>query len=510
MALDSGKKYALRTISSHLLLQGILAVSSFVISKLVLLLYGSAVNGLINSVTQFLTYVALVEMGVGDATIPLLYYPLAADNYVQVNQIISGARVKYLHAGGLYLLLSIGFSFLYAGLVNDEITYQFAFFMAMVITFAYSIDYLFIGKYKILLVASQKYYILNVFKLLSTLLTLIMSIIMLIGGFPLLLVKFTVVLIRLVEANGIAVYVKNRYKWVDYKSQDKLMKIPQQGNTLIRNVMNVIIYNTDLVVLTVFLKQSLKEVSVYTVYAMPFSLLTNTLVAFTNGILSYIGNMRVKNEKSHLKSFMNEFEFWYYMIMFVLFTCYIILAVPFVSCYTKDISDVNYQRVGVAILFGMSGILCQMHDPMIVAISAFGKFKETQSYILAEATVNLLLSVVLVRRWGIQGVLLGTCVGHVVGNVGIIFYTNTKILDRGNQNTVFRILRNLIITIIIIIVELPWFLSIDVWNKWIVSAVICLFVNTLIFMSFNMVFEKKIFQRSIKSIVNTIRCLGRA
>lgn len=498
------KKNILKIVFSQLLLQGILAVSNLVIPKLILMTYGSTVNGLINSITQFLTYAALVEAGIGNAAIPLLYNPLALKDYTKVNQIVSCTRIKYLQAGGLYLFLSIAFSTVYAFFVRDEVTHSFVIHMVFVIALSYSIDYLVIGKYKVLLIASQRYYVLNLFKIITTFLTIILSSFFLITGYSILIVKLVAVLIRILEAIGIAIYVKKKFMWINYRNKNRLMKIPQQKNALVHRIMNVIIYNTDLVVLTVFLKESLKEVSVYTIYAMPFSLITNLLVAFTDGVLSYIGNMRAKNEKEHLKRFINEFEYWYYIILFVLFTCYIVLAVPFVFCYTRGISDVNYNRVSVAVLFGISGILCQIHDPMAVMISAAGKFAETQNYIIVEAVVNLLLSVILVERWGIQGVLIGTCIGHALADVGVIFYTNSKIVNRENRTTFFRIIRNMAVTVILILIEFPYFAGIDTWYKWIIGAMIGAFINMMFFMLINVLFERSIFYRGVGRVVNTI------
>ena len=177
------KKNILKIVFSQLLLQGILAVSNLVIPKLILMTYGSTVNGLINSITQFLTYAALVEAGIGNAAIPLLYNPLALKDYTKVNQIVSCTRIKYLQAGGLYLFLSIAFSTVYAFFVRDEVTHSFVIHMVFVIALSYSIDYLVIGKYKVLLIASQRYYVLNLFKIITTFLTIILSSFFLITGY---------------------------------------------------------------------------------------------------------------------------------------------------------------------------------------------------------------------------------------------------------------------------------------------------------------------------------------
>mgnify|MGYP001094903992 FL=1 len=58
------KKTRLNMISS-LGLQLITILSGFIIPRQILLVFGSDINGLINSLTQFLNYISLVEGGLG-------------------------------------------------------------------------------------------------------------------------------------------------------------------------------------------------------------------------------------------------------------------------------------------------------------------------------------------------------------------------------------------------------------------------------------------------------------
>ena len=58
------KKTRLNMISS-LGLQFITILSGFIIPRQILLVFGSDINGLINSLTQFLNYISLVEGGLG-------------------------------------------------------------------------------------------------------------------------------------------------------------------------------------------------------------------------------------------------------------------------------------------------------------------------------------------------------------------------------------------------------------------------------------------------------------
>ena len=73
---------ALKNILANLILQITVALSGLILPRFFIIAYGSAMNGMIVSVTQFISYLALVEAGVSAASIVGLYKPLA-DNKVR-------------------------------------------------------------------------------------------------------------------------------------------------------------------------------------------------------------------------------------------------------------------------------------------------------------------------------------------------------------------------------------------------------------------------------------------
>ena len=77
-----------------IILQMVILVYGFVLPRLILKTYGSEVNGLINSITQFLALISLMEMGVGTVVQSALYRPLAYNNKIQINKIMTSADRK--------------------------------------------------------------------------------------------------------------------------------------------------------------------------------------------------------------------------------------------------------------------------------------------------------------------------------------------------------------------------------------------------------------------------------
>lgn len=88
--MDREKK-AIYNIVSNIIVQILVAVSGFIIPKFVLSAVGSATNGMVNSIGQFLAYAGLIEMGIGNAAIAALYKPIAQKDVNGISIILSSA-----------------------------------------------------------------------------------------------------------------------------------------------------------------------------------------------------------------------------------------------------------------------------------------------------------------------------------------------------------------------------------------------------------------------------------
>lgn len=88
------KLLAYNSITS-LFSQGITVICSFVLTRLILSHFGSSVNGLVSSITQFLGFISFLEMGIGAVVKSALYKPLADKNYDEVSRVIISTKKFY-------------------------------------------------------------------------------------------------------------------------------------------------------------------------------------------------------------------------------------------------------------------------------------------------------------------------------------------------------------------------------------------------------------------------------
>ena len=82
--------------------QLIAIVLGLIVPRLLITNYGSDVNGLLSTVTQIFTYMALLEAGIGQAAKNALYKPINEKNVTEINNVISVARSYFRRITLLY------------------------------------------------------------------------------------------------------------------------------------------------------------------------------------------------------------------------------------------------------------------------------------------------------------------------------------------------------------------------------------------------------------------------
>lgn len=81
------KKLLALNTSTSLFYQVTTIICGFILPRLILQSFGSEVNGLVNSITQFLAIISFLELGVGSVIQSSLYKPLAEKNNDQISKV---------------------------------------------------------------------------------------------------------------------------------------------------------------------------------------------------------------------------------------------------------------------------------------------------------------------------------------------------------------------------------------------------------------------------------------
>ncbi|MBO5100605.1 MAG: hypothetical protein J6B63_04780 [Treponema sp.] len=446
--MESRKSQLVATIVSNLVLQLITAVCGFVLPPLIVETFGSSVNGMVSSITQFIAYLNLVEAGIGGAAIAALYLPLCENDHNALNGILSATKKFYNKSGILFTFLILCLAVLYPMFIGTQVDKLSAFLMVLILGVSGTAEFFLIGKYRVLLTADKKVYVISIVQSVSVIANTIVAVIAIKLGAGILFVKFLTGLVNLSRYFVLLFYVQKKYKWLDLNVEPNIEAVSQSKNVLVHQFAGLIVFNSPIIILTIFC--SLKDVSVYSVYSLVFYAISMLLNAFSNGMQSFFGESLVKDdiEKSRkffirYKIFFTVAECWFYSMTYM-------LIMPFMSIYTKNMSDANYMQPNLAILFIVVGLLNNVRLPETQLISAAGHFKKTQNRAIIELCINLFFAITCTIIFGFVGVLFGAIASGLYRCTDMVIYSCKNILKTNVLNSVITVLLILIMYGIVI------------------------------------------------------------
>ena len=213
----------------------------------------------------------------------------------------------------------------------------------------------------------------------------------------------------------------------------------------------------------------------------------------TGGIDASFGDMIVKKEENNLNKSFRTYELFYFTLITIVYIAAMVMIVPFIKVYTNGITDANYIRPSFAILIVSAELMWAIRLPYSSITLAAGHFRETMVGAWIEAGTNLILSIILVFKFGIIGVTIGTLVAMTIRTIEFIYHTSKYILKRRKIQSVIRVIILILEVVIIVPIEISIIQSIEFesYIKWALIAVIICIINCVIVGIVNSIIYKK-------------------
>ena len=410
-----------------LLCEVVTIICGFILPRLIMANYGSQVNGLVQSITQFLGLISLCELGVGAVVQSTLYKPLADHDEVAVSRIMRSSR-KFFNKIGIILAVYVALLVAIYPLGQlDSFDYLFTAVLIGAMSISFFAQYFFGINNQLLVNADQKAYVQLFYQILTIILNTAVCYVLIRLGASIQLVKLSTSCIYLIRPLGLWIHVKRHYR-IDKRIVLTEEPIKQKWNGLAQHFASVILNNTDTVVLTLF--STLYSVSVYNVYNLIVTGMRQIVYSFTRGVQALFGNMLAKDESQTLDRTFGLIEWGLHTITTLAFCLTGILIVPFVRVYTKGITDADYIVPLFAILITVAIASYCYRLPYSIMVLAAGHFKQTQWSAVVEMAINIVVSIVLVFFFDLIGVAIGTFVAMTYRTVYYAFYLRKNILFR--------------------------------------------------------------------------------
>lgn len=495
-------KKALKNIVVSLLQNLTNVICGFIAPILIISKFGSSVNGLIQSITQFLAYITLLESGIGPVIKSKLYKPISKKDKREVENILYASQKFFRTIAKIFVVYIIILCIIYPLIVSKEFDIFYTISLLIIISFSTLANYYFGLTYTLFLQADQKTYITSLFSIITTVSNTIGIVVLVKLNANIFLVKGLSSLFLVLRPLMLNYYVKKKYNF-NFNEKDKNYKLDNKWDGLAQHIAAVIHDNTDIAVLTIF--ANVMEVSVYSVYQLVIKGIKQLVTSLTGGIDASFGDMIVKNENKHLNESFSTYEAFYYTLITIIYTCTFLSIIPFIKVYTRDIIDVNYIRPVFAFLIVLAEYMHSIRLPYSSITLAAGHFKETMKGAWFEAFSNLSISIILVFKFGIVGVAIGTLFSMTVRTIEFCYHSSKYILDRnvlqGFIKPVVALIETLVLYFILRNIQI---VVISNYFTCLINAIVIFAISTIFIGVINYILYKNDFG-NFKDIVKRLR-----
>ena len=257
---------AKKNIITSLSLNIVTIICGLILPQLIIKTYGSATNGLINSITQFLSYIALLDSGFGLVVKALLYEPISKKDTNKIKKILLATKRFFNKIAIIFIIYIILLCLLFPMIIMNQFDRLYIISLIIVLSISTISEYLIGITYSLYIQANQENYIISLVQIITIIVNTLISVILIKMNCSIQMVKLIGMIIFAIRPFILKQYVKRKYKLRLNNEPENNYNIKQKWDGLAQHISFVVHTNTDVAILTIF--STMKEVSVYSVYLL--------------------------------------------------------------------------------------------------------------------------------------------------------------------------------------------------------------------------------------------------
>lgn len=469
-------------IAASVIYQITAAVCSLILPRYILLSFGSDVNGILQSVSQLLNYTVIMECGIGGLIMAAFYKPLADGDKKAVSDIFNYSKGFFNKLSYVYMGLVLALAVLSKVIIRTDYDFAYVSTLTLILGISYYFTYYFALTHRLLIRADQKIRIVQGIQSITLILNTVICVAAIHLGFGIHTVKSVSAAVFLLNPIVFRLYVRKHYS-IDSKMYDENRSFPRKRDGIAHQIAFFVHMNTDIVLISIAC--GTKEVSVYSVYNSIIYAVESFFTTISDSISAAIGNLIAKGEQNTLK-----FSFEFYSMVNTAAATFVCVAeaalvLPFVAIYTKGVTDAMYVRPMFAYMMIAAQWFFCMRIPYNNIISAAGHYGQTKNGAYMEVILNMIISLLTLRRFGICGVAFGTMIAMAARAVYMAWYLSRNLLNRRLAMFIKDTVLNIIFGIgLVWLIEKTVAISADnliVWGLYAAVISVCIIAAILIF-----------------------------
>lgn len=416
-ALNLRIKNSMNNILTGLLGQVILTITGFVTRTVFINILGSTYLGVSGLFSNILTVLSFAELGVGQAIVFSLYKPIAEKDEEKICSLMQlYSRIYHVLFVVVLVLGLIILPFL-PFIIHDIDSIPYIRLIYVMYVFNSASTYLF--SYRgTFVTASQQNYIINI---MSFGCNIIMSIVQIISllVFRNYLVYLSIQIVFGIIQNALTyIYSSRRFPFLKKKNiqpleKRELTKIKEDIKALILYKIGTISLNsTDNIIISSFV--GVVGVGLYSNYLLLQTSVSAFLTTVFNNLTASIGNLNAKETREKrifMFNVINLATFWFYAVCSI---CLFVCMTPFIRVW---IGADYVLPISVSLIIAVNMYIGGMLFAPFNYRQTMGIFVEGKWRPIISAIINIVVSIIFAKWWGIAGVLWGTAVARLTTNV---------------------------------------------------------------------------------------------
>lgn len=391
-------------------------------------------NSLFNNVISML---AIAELGIGSAIVYNLYKPIAENNIEQIKSLMQFYKKNYQVIGIVVAIIGLMLIPFLKYIVNIEtitinINVYFVYLLFLLDTvFSYFLSYK-----RSLLYATQQNSIISIIHIGYVLILNLLQVIILFFTKNYYLYLLTRMVTRIFE-NLVITYIANKnYPYLKDKNVKKLNKsLEKDIYTKIKalffhKIGTFVVLGSDNIIISKFL--GLATVGLYSNYYMIINAIQTIFSQIIQSTTASVGNLLVTESKQ--KSFLvfKKIRFLNYWLATFSCTCILVIMQSFIKIW---IGDFYLLSTGVLIVLVFNLYQKLMRSSYSSFKEAAGIYYEDRFVPLVEAALNIIVSILCCKLFGLAGVFMGTIIsGLALWCYSYPKYVYKKLFDRSYIN----------------------------------------------------------------------------
>lgn len=483
-------KNAFKNLVFYFIYEISLFICGIVFPRIIILTYGSSINGLTSTITRILSLINLVQAGAIGTAIYQMYKPVAENDFETQSSIIYSSKLFYRKTSIIYLSIALAVGIFYGFYLQDgNLSFLDIFLSFVLLAINGTSILLFNSICDIYISSHQKRYFLSI--------SAIFEIVVRYGLLSIILfLKLHFIFIYVCYLiGGIASVALNLFFYFRLQ-KGKILKNPKNKNFVIPNrkylmlssIGSEIVTASPTIIITSII--DLVQSSVFSIYALVFTSMKTILNSIQLSFSAIFGNLTKTSSSQKIYSVYSMIELITIFLGTIVSSCVGFLIIPFIQLYTNG-ADTNYLSIILCFFVIAYTVLISFRSSFGYVANVYGLFRHTCVIILAFGLTGVFISVLMVILFGMPFVMVGLLFNQLGCSIAILIVLKRRISWFKIKKLFIR--SGLMITMTALSVAMFFILNpiIDSWSKWVFYGAVVSVVAVLLLVVYCLLFERE-------------------